>query len=75
MTNVGDIDASSGNIRRHEHAKDATLKAIQGTSTLRKTSITMQDANAVSRTAEHTPHMIRPMLGPGKDEDGLLLVL
>ena len=75
VTNVGDIDASSGNVRRHEHAKDTTLKAIQCTSTLRKTSIAMEDAYSVSRTAEHTSHMIRPMLGPGEDEDGLLLVL
>jgi hypothetical protein len=74
VTDIGHIDTPCGNICRDEHAEDSAFKPIERTSTLRKTSIPVQDANTMSCTTEHTPHMICPMLGPGKDQHGLLLL-
>jgi hypothetical protein len=50
MTDIGHINPTSCNIRRHQHPEGAPSKTFQSSTSLRQTPVAMQHRDSMART-------------------------
>ena len=74
MPDVRDVNAARRDVGRHQDPVRAALKALQGGPPLREATIAMDDGHLMASAPQGSHETIGAMLGPGEDQDGLLIL-
>ena len=74
MSDVCDVNPARRDVGCYQHPIHAALKALQGGPPLREAAVAMDDGHLMAGAPQGSHETIGAMLGPGEDQDGLLIL-
>jgi hypothetical protein len=73
VSDVRDVDATRRYVGGDQNPVHAAFETFQRRPSLRETAVAMDDGHLMAGAAEGSHETIGAMLGPGEDQDGLLI--
>jgi hypothetical protein len=74
VADVRHVDAAGRNIGCHENSECPALESFQRRSPLRQAPVPVNHGHLVPGASQNTAELVGPMLRPGKDEHGVLVL-